>query len=176
MYDYGDGNSRRTDNEYPSPAGQSTFTLQLGDRVGQKTAESTSKTRRPEEESEPLLGLTTFVPPNRQLSAVVPLTLKVEDVHGNEVETARNDAGLSQTQEKTSGEEPRVALYETLSNRYASKSKHARGDLENNSQHPTWTKNIHVFRLRHTRGRKCLSSRLPGTSNKMYGTKLCVKG
>lgn len=54
---------------------------------------------------------------------------EVEDVHGDNVEASRGNAGLGQTQEETSSEESRVALNETLSERDTSENNQARGDF-----------------------------------------------
>ena len=128
MRDHTQRENRHTNDEHPSPAGQSGLTIQLGDSISQKTAESTCKTRRAKKESETLLGLATLVPPNRKLRTTTSPTWEVEDIHGNEVETPREDAGLGQTQEEASYEESRVALHETLADGNASENKHAQGD------------------------------------------------
>jgi len=52
----------------------------------------------------------------------------MEDVHGNDIEAPRGDAGLNRTQEETSSEESGEVLHETLSNGDASKKKYTSRD------------------------------------------------
>ena len=120
---------RRTDDEYPSPTGQPSLTIHLGDRVSQKTTESATKSSRTKEESQTLLYFITLVPPDRKSSGPLhPWCERCRDVHGNEVEASWIDAGLTQAQEETSDEESTVVLYETLSHGDGSESNHTRGN------------------------------------------------
>ena len=119
----------RTDDEYPSPTGQPSLTIHLGDRVSQKTTESATKSSRTKEESQTLLYLITLIPPDHKSSG--PLYAWRErcgDVHGNEVEASWIDAGLTQAQEETSDEESTVVLHEALSHGDGSESNHTCGN------------------------------------------------
>ena len=119
----------RTDDEYPSPTGQPSLTIHLGDRVGQKTTECATKSSRTKEESEPFLCFIALIPPNRKSSG--PLYAWRErcgDVHSNEVEAPGIDAGLTQAQEETSDEKPTVVLHETLGHGDGSENNHTCGN------------------------------------------------
>ena len=121
----------RTDDEYPSPTGQPSLTIHLGDRVSQKATESATKSSRTKKESQTLLYLITLVPPDRKSSGPLYLwreTRGCGDVHGDEVEASWIDAGLTQAQEETSDEEPTVVLHEALSHGDGSESNHTCGN------------------------------------------------
>ena len=122
-------NDRRTNDEYPSPTGQPSLTVHLGNRVGQKATKGATNSGRTKEESETLLCLITLVPPDYESSGLLyPWRERCRDVHSNEVEAPGIDAGFTQAQEETSDEEPTVVLYETLSHGDRSENNHTCGN------------------------------------------------